>query len=66
METLEPMSAQSKVVAVLSNADQAATISGLVEDVRDAIMDYQVCPLPTLAFHITLMHVPLDFCPAGN
>ena len=53
-ETLEPMLTQSKVVAVLSNADQAAKISGLVEDIRDAIMDYQVCRLPTVASHIAL------------
>ena len=65
-ETLDSMMKQSKVVAVLSNADQAAKISGLVEDIRDAIMDYQVCPPPTVAFRITLMHVSLDFCPAGN
>ena len=65
-ETLEPMLAQSKLVAVLSNADQAAEISGMVEDIRDAIMYYQVCPPPTVAFHIALTHLSLDFCPARN
>ena len=65
-ETLDPMMKQSKVVAILSNADQAAEISSLVEDIRDAIMDYQVYPSLTTASRIMLMQVSLDFYPAGN
>ena len=65
-ESLDSMMKQSKVVAILSNADQAAEISSLVEDIRDAIMDYQVCPSLTVASHIMLMRVSLDFCTAGN
>ena len=33
---------QSNIVAFLNNPDQAATVTGLIEDIRDAILDYQV------------------------
>jgi len=33
---------QSSISGFLNNAVQAAEIAGLVEDIRDAIIDYQV------------------------
>ena len=33
---------QGKVTGFLTNAENARRISGLVEDIRDAMMDYQV------------------------
>ena len=57
---------QSKVVGILNNADQAAQIAALTEDIRDAILEYQVWSLPTFTFHTTLIHSSTDLCPAGN
>jgi hypothetical protein len=39
---------QSKLSGFLNSADQATKITGVVEDIRDAVMDYQVCCLPAL------------------
>jgi len=36
------MSNQSGFSGFVNNADQAGEITGLVEDIRNAIMDYQV------------------------
>ena len=34
---------QGKVIGFLANTENAQKINGLVEDVREALMDYQVC-----------------------
>lgn len=38
-------SEQGKLVGFLANADNAQRINGLVEDLRETLMDYQVCIL---------------------
>ena len=44
---------QGKVVEFLKNTENAQKINGLVEDIHDALMDYQVCtlnyPSPTMS-----------------
>ena len=37
---------ESKVVRFLNNVENADKLRGLVEDIRDAMMDYQVCNHP--------------------
>jgi hypothetical protein len=46
--SLDSMLNQSKLSGFLNSADQATKITGVVEDIRDAVMDYQVCCLPGL------------------
>jgi hypothetical protein len=36
---------QGKVMGFLTNTENAQRINGLVEDIREALMDYQVCVL---------------------
>lgn len=45
---------QGKILGFLNNTEDAGTISGLVEDIRDAILDYQ-------AFTIGLVLFPLSY-----
>jgi hypothetical protein len=40
--SLTPLAEQGKAVGFLTNAENAQKINGLVEDIRDAMMDYQV------------------------
>ena len=40
---LEPLAEQGKVKGFFNNVANADKLSGLVEDIRDAVMDYQVC-----------------------
>ena len=58
METLDPMSTQSGISGFLNNTDQAAQISSLVEDIRDAIMHYQVCYVHIFRHQIHSLHLP--------
>ena len=39
---------QGKAKGFFNNAGDADKLSGMVEDIRDAIMDYQVCALTDL------------------
>lgn len=41
LETLDPWAKQSRLSGFIKNKDQAAKLAGLVEDIRDAITDYQ-------------------------
>jgi len=48
---LTPLAEQGNLVGFLANNENAQKISGLVEDINEAIIDYQVCeiicsPLP--------------------
>ena len=54
-KTLDSMGAQKDIVKFLNNSGNAQRVNGLVEDVRDALVDYQVCLsnhslLPCLTF----------------
>ena len=41
-EVLDPIAAQKNIVQFLSNAENAQKLNGLVDDIREAVMDYQV------------------------
>jgi hypothetical protein len=59
------MSRQSDISGFLNNVDQSGKITGLVEDIRDAILDYQACCSETcIAFRMSLQMIPLDFSTA--
>ena len=45
-------SEQGKLIGFLANADNAQKINGLVEDLREALMDYQV-HIPNYSFSAT-------------
>ena len=51
------MEEQGKVAGFLSDVKAAEVLTGLVEDVRDSMMDYQVCAHTTLIG--TLSKIPL-------
>ena len=40
---LAPLEQQGKVVGFFNNFENASTLGGLVEDIRDALVEYQVC-----------------------
>jgi hypothetical protein len=54
-KTLDSMGTQKDIVKFLNNSENAQRVNGLVEDIRDALVDYQVCSsnyslLPRLTF----------------
>ena len=48
VQDLKTLEDQGKVAGFLNNAKDAEALTGLAEDVRDAMMDYQVCTIATL------------------
>ena len=42
-QELEPLAKQGKVEGFFNNVKNADKPGGVVEDIRDAVMDYQVC-----------------------
>jgi len=52
LQELESLAKQGKVEGFFSNVENADKLGGLVEDIRDAMMEYQVCihncPSPAL------------------
>ena len=42
-QSLTLLTEQGKVVEFLTNTENAQKINGLVEDIHEALMDYQVC-----------------------
>ena len=44
LRDLAPLEKQGKIEGFLSNAENATQLGGLVEGIRDAMMEYQVCP----------------------
>jgi hypothetical protein len=42
LQVLEPLAERGKVKGFLHNVEDAGTLSSLVEEIRDAMMDYQV------------------------
>jgi len=42
-QDLSLLAEQGKVAGFLANAENAQRINGLVEDIREALTDYQVC-----------------------
>ena len=56
---LAPLEKQGKVEGFFNNTENAVQLGGLVEGIRDAMMDYQVCvsnssSLPRLIFLLDL------------
>ena len=48
LQDLIPLVEQGKVMRFLNNAEDVDKLGGLVEDICDAMMDYQVCPWKSL------------------
>ena len=44
------MAAQKNIAQFLNNTENAQRLNGLVDDIREAVMDYQVCTSKDLAF----------------
>ena len=55
---------QSNVSGFLKNPDQAAAVTSVIEDIRDAIMDYQVCQ--SLLIILCVMNISADFATAKH
>ena len=64
LEKLDPIVEQSNIVAFLNNPDQAGMVTSLIEDIRDAIIDYQVCRL--LLVILCIMNILADFLTAKH
>ena len=45
LQDLGPLEKQGKVEGFFKNTENAAQLGGLVEGIRDAMMEYQVCAL---------------------
>jgi hypothetical protein len=43
LQELKPLEEQAKVEGFLNNVKNADKLGGLVEDIHDIVMDYQVC-----------------------
>jgi len=61
---LAPLESQGKVAGFFNNLENAGKLGGLVEDIRDAMIEYQVCALNYL-FLLRLTFV-LDFIAAKS
>ena len=44
LQDLIPLAEEGKITRFLNSAEDVDKLGGLVEDIRDAMMDYQVCP----------------------
>ena len=51
LQDLIPLAERGKVTRFLSSTEDVDKLSGLVEDIHDAMMDYQVCPWNSPADH---------------
>ena len=49
-QELDPLAGQGEIAAFLVNVESAQRIGGIVEDIRQVMMDYQVCALALLFF----------------
>ena len=56
---LEPLANQGEVAGFFSNIQNLDRLSGMVEDIRDAMMDYQVCI--SNSSHLLCLMFMLDF-----
>ena len=62
-QALDPMTTQNDIVKFLSNTENAQKLNDLVDDIREAVMDYQVRTSrgPTL----TTSNIWTDFLTTG-
>ena len=61
LHELEPLVDQGKVVGFFTNVKNLDKLGGLVEDIRDAIMDYQVCVYKQFTFTISNIYTRLHY-----
>ena len=47
LRDLIPLEQRGKITRFLDSADDVSMLGDLAEDIRDAMMDYQVCPQST-------------------
>jgi hypothetical protein len=45
LKDLAPLAQQGKITQFLTNTENADKLGSMVDDIRDAMMEYQVCPL---------------------
>ena len=62
-EVLDPIATQKNIVQFLSNAENAQKLNGLVDDIREAVMDYQV--RTSKGPSLTASNVCTDFLTTG-
>ena len=62
-QELDLLAGQGKTAGFLANSETAQRINGLVEDIRQVMMDYQVCAL-TRSFSLLYLTNMLDFIAA--
>ena len=43
LKDLEPLAQRGKITRFINSTEDEDKLSGMVEDIRDAIMEYQVC-----------------------
>ena len=60
-QTLDQMAAQEDIARFLNNADNAQKLNDLVEDIREAVMDYQVRTSKGLVFIASDVHPRLPY-----
>ena len=65
LRELEPLAEQGKVEGFFNNVKNADKLSGLVEDIRDTVMEYQVSnqgerafPIPDICFRLRYNKTP--------
>jgi len=64
-QALDPMATQNDIVQFLSNAENAQKLNDLVDDIREAVIDYQVRPFePRLTLSLSNIHT--DLLAAGH
>ena len=56
LQDLIPLAEQGKITRFLNSSEDVDKLSGLVEDIRDAMMDYQVCPQNCHTNHVQSSH----------
>ena len=47
LQDLEPLAERGKITSFFNNVKDAEKLTGLTDDIRDAMMDYQVRPFTT-------------------
>ena len=57
LRDLAPLERQGKVEGFFNNTENAAQLGGLVEGIRDAMMEYQVCASNSL-YSLRLILLP--------
>ena len=64
-QALDPMTTQKDIAQFLSNVENAQKLNDLVDDIREAVMDYQVRTPKGLTLSISKTCVCTDFLTTG-